>query len=56
MSSQVDYKEMAAFFNGQLNTYDYRAKESHHSLQKIPKFSMTYKSANIFQNKQMTRH
>lgn len=39
---------MVAFFNGQLNTYDYIAKESQLSLQKILEVSMTYKSANIF--------
>lgn len=48
MSSQVDYKEMAAIFNGQLNAYDYIAKESQLSLQKILEVSMIYKSANIF--------
>lgn len=48
MPSQVDYKEVAAFFNGQLNTYDYIANESRLSLQKVLEVSMTYKSANIF--------
>lgn len=48
MSSQVDCKEMAASFNGQLNTCDYIAKESWLSLQKILEVSKKHKSANVF--------
>lgn len=39
---------MAVFLNGQLNTYDYIAKESQLSLQKMLEVGMIYKSATIF--------